>query len=206
MNETTIKALYASGKLQIKNRTQQYLVPTLYDYGKEFTEKMRQFSSPACGIGDMNISDPNLTGDPSIYFLLNIERSQIRRFSYDMLYFRRLPQYANDYPFGELLYSKLHMLVIKIPDRYYDAYYNFLAHKYSKMYNKKEAYRLFLYGPNDPAELKNRKKKALQAVTLDEELKTIIAEEYGVNPNIITELDSQWNPKDEIFNYYEQTL
>lgn len=202
MTENNIRDLYALGRKQIENKTRLYLSPCMAAYGKEFINKLRQFSSPACGLDDASRAS---LGEPVIYTLLNIERSRIKQFIPEILYFRKHTSYMEDYLFGETLYSKLHMLILKMPEQYIETYYAYLKGAYSKMYNNKELVKLFYPVPGDPPGIAFKKRKAFSVLSLDDELRCNIAEEYGVPVGLVTELDSKPEPLKEIFNYNYNT-
>jgi len=124
-----------NGKLYI-NRTYKYLFPTLNFYGKEFKIKLNSLIKLAIGISDKNY---NCKGKKCIFILLQGKNPLNKKYTETLQEFlswiKTQNYYIDDYIFNNVLSSK-HMLVLKIPTPFNEAYDNFLLGRYSKMYKK----------------------------------------------------------------------
>lgn len=124
------------------NKTRKYLLPCLMDYGKEFTDKLNGVYKVAAGIGDIIISNKGIKHEKHIFILL--DTTIARNFFITFLdWIREQPQYEDDYVYGNILNSKFHMVIIKLPEKYYGTFETFKLGKYSEMYSKKEIDVLF---------------------------------------------------------------
>lgn len=169
------------------NRTRLYINPVFKAYGNDFVNNIRKFSTMASGIGDADVYHDG------IFFLFNVERSNIRSFLKDFIYFRRHHSYIDDYLFGDLVYSKLHMLVLKLPPQYRNAKDAFVKGAYSQMYNEITIKKYFPEGHTRSVLLKDR--NAIE----------ILADNLNVSPEIIVELDEK-PQTNEVFNCGFQSL
>jgi len=115
------------------NMTRKYLTaPIIRFYGDEFINLLRGLYVYACGI-----NDHEKPKDYHLYLLIDMSKAKepnnlnkIKRYTY-----------VEDYPFGEILGGKLHMLTIEVPDKFKNAYDMFLKSKYSQMFSKEDIYK-----------------------------------------------------------------
>jgi hypothetical protein len=175
-------------KFPITNKTRKYLVPSLLSYGNSFRKYLSNFSFVAAGLWDEK--NRELFEPYTIGFLVNAKKSSFLNF--DNKYIK------NHYYFGELLYGKLHMLVIKIPDQHKQAYDMFLESRYSEMYENP----VKLFNGLTSSFAKEVKNQCISVCTNDNFYRTELAETLGVpRTSIAKELDSVIKHKEEIFNF-----
>lgn len=124
------------------NKTKKYLLPCLTEYGEEFTNKLNGVFKVAVGIGDMIISNRGIKHEKHMFILL--DTSIARNFFIPFLdWIRDQEMYEDDYVYGNILISKLHMVIVKLPEKYYDTFETFKLGAYSKMYKKEDIDKLF---------------------------------------------------------------
>lgn len=130
----------------LANKTRKYLLPCLKEYGRDFTSKLESVYKVAVGIGDIIVSNRGIKHEKHIFILAS--SSIARDFFIDFLeWIRDEDMYEDDYVFGNIQTSELHMIVIKLPTKYYDTYETFKLGSYSKMYSAKEVEALFSKKP-----------------------------------------------------------
>lgn len=125
---------FQKGGIQ-NTRSRIYLSPVIKDYGSFFLEKFKQLYTVQVGIG--HISYTNVMKnflDNNLFYLINTERTEY--FSELLEFFRYHDSYTTDYPYDDLVDGNLHVLVIRIPDRFYGIIETFKKSKYSKLYTK----------------------------------------------------------------------
>lgn len=121
------------GVREYNNKTRKYLLaPVILYYGELFVERLKHMYVYAVGINDYD--NPH---DYSLFLLVDVAKSND--------FARVLPllqsnSYVSDYPFGELLGGRLHMIVINVPSEFRQAYDMFMQSKYSKMFSKEQVY------------------------------------------------------------------
>ena len=121
------------------NKTFQYLVPCLSEYGRQFVTKYVNVKKLAFGIKDEYTVNPNK--DPWIFILTN-KRVNPAKFQDFLNYVKKQEYFVKDYPYDNL-HSYKHMIVIKFPESCHKAFHMFLAGKYSKMYTKEQLDKFF---------------------------------------------------------------
>lgn len=175
-------------KYPITNKTRQYLIPSLLDHGNPFKKAISQFNFVAAGLWD---DDNREAFDKyQIGFLVNARKSSQRLF--------KIEHVVDSYYFGELMYGKLQMLVIELPDHHKQAYDAFLESKYSKMYVNPKS----LFEGLTSNFAKSVKNKCMQVCTNDNFYRTELAMELGVPRSMLAdELDNVLVMEQEIFNY-----
>lgn len=136
------------------NRTKKYLVPCLSEYGDEFVSKIVNLFKLAIGIGDFALLDMGMNLEKHIFILIDTKLSK-RNFISTINWLRLQDYYSLDYPFDDIHTGHLHMIIIKVPEKYHNALENFRKSKYSKMYSHEDLLRLF---NNKKQELKVFKK------------------------------------------------
>lgn len=185
----------------ILNRTRKYLNPVLKEYGAEFVDIIRGIRHVASGISDSLLEDTlSIKYEHHLFSLYdaNYDREKF----YDVLtHIRQHAAYQLDYPFDHAKYGGLHMIILKIPEKHKKAIEMFKQSKYSKMYSKTDAGRLFI-----------KKTTAYKAIVQDKEYRVFFEEEINnlsKHPHPSTyihlpnnaELDYLIKPKEEIFNH-----
>ena len=146
MNIDFFKDLLDQGIVTIRNKTRNYLIPCITDYGKSFNKLLDGFSHIASTIDDTNSPFERY----QVGLVINVARSDLLSFTERMISLRKHPAYVRDYLYGEILYDKLHVIVIQIPEQYHVSYDHFVNGKYSQMYSLQEISRLF-----DPEKMKS---------------------------------------------------
>jgi hypothetical protein len=124
------------------NKTKKYLLPTLIKYGETFESKFTNLFKLAIGIGDFTLMDMGIAIEHSIFILIDTKFSRVK-FKEIMNWMKCQGYYQFDYPFDDVHPGHLHMLVIKIPERYESTSKEFQKGKYSKMYEFKDLNDLF---------------------------------------------------------------
>lgn len=218
MNLTDFEELFKQGQFTFVNKTKTYLTVVMSEHGKDYVSKIRQLNTTGVFVDDVLSNIENT--DYCLFFLFNVHRSLERGltdFNSLLDEFRALNFYVADYPFGELFGGKLHTVVFKIPEKYYNAYDIFAQFKkgkdapvyYSRMFTKEDIDRLFvaLYGENTKA-VKVLLKDPVYKEKFEEEINRygIYAPQYQnvewiiLDPNI-HEYEYKPNPEHEILNY-----
>lgn len=124
------------------NKTKKYLIPCLKEYGPELTDKLNNLFKLAVGIGDFAIEEMGLRLDKHIFLLIDTNLSR-RTFNSTMTWLRGKDYFAFDYPFDDLHTGHLHMIVIKLPQKYYDTFGKFKEGQFSKMYDESDIEKFF---------------------------------------------------------------
>ena len=108
--------------------------------------------------------------------------------------------YVTDYVFDDITAGKKHMVVVKIPEEYRQAYVHFLNGSYSKMYTDYELTRFFMKDKYDALSVLKKKTEYLEEVFVNEVNERFNTE---VSSHEIegTELDFKPNYREEIFNF-----
>lgn len=132
------------------NQTKKYLLPCLKEYGKEFMNKFNGVFKIAAGIGDVVAESCGLSFGAHIF--LQVESTiQIKdkryviskHFIQYLNWIRNQPMYETDYVFGNIQDTAYHMIVLKFPDKYSQAFKEFREGNYSRMFDKEAITRLF---------------------------------------------------------------
>lgn len=119
------------------SKTKKYLLPCLREYGEEFTKKISSVVKIAAGIGDIIISNRGVIHEKHIFILL--DSTIAPKFFISFIdWIRDQPQYQDDYVFGNIQTSRSHMIIIKLPEKYYKTFETFKLGKYSEMYTKQD--------------------------------------------------------------------
>lgn len=187
-----------------KNRTLTYIVPSLREYGKEFSDYFNKLSWRAFGINDRNFMG-NMEDGEAIFCLAKIDNYVI--FEEVMGYLRSHHSWVEDYIFS--LQDNLHMIVIKNPKP--KSIESFLIGAYSKMYSKEDINRFFLKFINFKGI--DRYTTVYSVLTKREDYFPIFCEKIKTEFNV--SYDTQYNPElemdfppllgEEVFNYDESS-
>lgn len=178
------------------NKTRTYLLSTLIEYGETFEKKFSSVFKLAIGAGDFALVDMGMVLDDSIYILIDTKFSR-KSFKEFIQWMKIQKYYQYDYSFDDIHNGHLHMLVIKIPDRFERTLKEFHNGNYSKMYEHEDLHNFF----------ENRKEE-LSVLTKDPEM--LITFVNKVNKMFKTNVDySTWKgeidfplkDKEEYFNF-----
>lgn len=175
---------YCKENTTFENRTRRYLAP-IFNKDEQMLKIRKDYTVVAYGLYDINC--PDLFIKDSIGILINARDSKQLSFKHPLI--------VDNYYYGELLYGKLHMVIVKFPEKYYGVLDKFKQGKYSEMFtNPKE-----IYIENEVTIFKDFKGRCLDICTKNPKLKEKLEKKLQVN--IEGELDNIFNPKEEIFNY-----
>jgi len=126
----------------LANKTRKYLLPCLKEYGTDFTSRLDSVYKVAVGIGDIIVSNRGIKHEKHIFILIN--STIATEFFLNFLdWIREQDMYEDDYIFGNILTSILHMVIIKLPVKYYSSFETFKLGSYSEMYDKEDVDILF---------------------------------------------------------------
>ena len=125
------------------NKTWRFLLPCLRGHGDIFVSKFNPVFKLAVGIHDTLLDNSKKSDGRSIYILCDKFANRIA-FDEFLDWIKYQDAYIADYcPDSEILKSRKHVIIIKIPELYNDAYDHFLQGNYSLMYLKEELNLLF---------------------------------------------------------------
>lgn len=195
------------------NKTYKYLLPCLKYYEDEdYKRLVKSFYISAVGLNDLN----NYVKDNCIHILYNLspgllyseQKEYNIRFQKYLEWIRNKHFYINDYIFN----CDSHMIVIKIPEAHNNAYEEFIAGNYSKMYNNYYVYTYFgninLSNKIAENEVNYRLEKTREILLKLNKAKEAFV--YTINSDFDTnlkvnefdgELDYPLKLEEEIFNY-----
>lgn len=157
------------------NKTKKYLSPCLNAFGKDFEIRFDSVWKVAMGIGDiLTINSEEAQFDKHIFILIDTNQNLNTSNNFRDWLLEQEDIYANDYAFDHIRNGNLHMLVIKIPEQYSEAFNKFKVGEYSKMYTIEEARQLFR---NKPSLLKVVIKDHSYKIEFSKQLKEL----YDVN-------------------------
>lgn len=182
------------------NKTRTFLLPCLLENGPEFQMRFNRVYKFAVGIHDTSLNNHNLTEQPLLYILLDKELSRMY-FTEFVNWLKSQPYYVTDYVSSPDLSSRKHMVVLRIPELYYNAYQAFMSGKYSEMYTEEQKNVLFR---------EHHRKEALKVLDkthdalLDYVNKVNSIFEHNLTPKEAeehNEYEFPLIPQHEIFNY-----
>lgn len=117
-----------------KNKTFKFLIPVLRTYGEQFKFYLNNLDRRAFGVNHKAVKLPEKR---CIFILFNKDYKE--ELFYEFLEFvREKSYYVTDYIFGNAVNSNFHMVVIKFPDKYADAYDKFIKGNLSQMYSEED--------------------------------------------------------------------
>lgn len=125
------------------NRTRKYLLPCLREYGDVFTNKLNNVFKVAVGLGDMVISNRYYKEPERHIFILINSKIAPDHFKDFIEYIRDQEFYQDDYAYGNLQKTNLHMVVIQFPKKHWDSFDTFKTGQYSKMFNEETIKAMF---------------------------------------------------------------
>lgn len=180
------------------NQTQKYLRPCLRHYGDTFRTKISQVCSVAWGIGDMILVRNGVKYEQELFVVFDtiVANKFFVRF---MDWIRTQEYYQDDYVFDDIISGRLHMLILKIPDKFQGAIEKFKLGEYSKMYDVADIN--FLFG-----ELEDSKRVIIRDHNYRMKFVDNLNDLYDtvILPNEFQgELDFSPKDENEIFNYGE---
>jgi hypothetical protein len=184
MNIEWFKEQFGENVYKIQTRTRLYIGSYLRHY-KDIEKLLSGFSCVAVGMADMTHPIHNKLCN-NIIFLFNIERTPKLKIVQDLSKIRNHKCYVDDYAFGDLLYDKLHALVLQIPEQYGIDIVNFRMGRYSVMNPK--------YLTKDSF--------AFNVVTKNQKLQEQVLNTFGyTKTDLPEELDEVMKIEEEVFNH-----
>lgn len=182
------------------NSTWRFLMPCLKGHGSLFVIKFNSLFKLSVGIYDDLLENSNISKGKNIYVLCN-KLINPDNFIDFITWIKLQDYYVTDYCFdAEIIDSEKHMVVIKIPKEYNNAYDQFIKGNYSLMYSDKDLKKLFS---------NNNRKKELNILTKDitifEDFTEKVNKEFDTkikfDYNDMLELELPLKKSEEIFNY-----
>lgn len=192
------------------NKTAKFLWPVI----KEYQGIMSIFNSLfklAIGIGDIILTECKISLERHLVIIVDTnftiytdenEDRKVRsdygvNFKESITLLRNHECFLMDYPYDDIDTGRIHVIVIKIPDQYHEAYAKYIEGKFSQMFTKEEKNLLFI------------DKKPLLVLNKDEKYKIEFVEglnkEYGTKVDPYTfdgELEKPINEEEELVNYH----
>ena len=162
MKLADFERMFSEGRFVHVNKTLTYLSPVLNYYGEEFMSMRKSLYATGVYMDDLLCQ---LKGEYYLFLLVNVQKTLrkgiVKDFNLVLKQLREHEAVAYDYPFGELFSGKLHVVVFKVPEKYYSAYSRIMDYlngrtkvvKYSRMYPPDEVEALFvrIYGEKNKA-------------------------------------------------------
>lgn len=192
-----------NGRVTHPNKTNRYLIPCLLEYGKLFKVRYSNVFKVAVGIGDVVVDNRGLKYERHLFILLD-SLIATKNFLSFIEWIREQPMYADDYVYDNITKSNFHMVVLKIPEKFYPSLDAFKEGKYSQMYNEEAIKNFFEKFPDTQKILiKDHNYKIVFIGRLNKLFGTTLAgddiKEYD------GELDLPPNPEKELFNHHLKT-
>jgi hypothetical protein len=94
------------------NKTERYLLPTLYEYGAELHARLHSMTITKCGIGDSSFGE-EFTNH---IFLLVDASIETGIFTKSLEWIKDQTYFELDYAYGDIHKSSLHMIILKLPE------------------------------------------------------------------------------------------
>lgn len=124
------------GKI-VKNKTKDFLFPALKGHGEVFLNKLSDVYKLAYGISDMILEGSSVLEERRPFFILCDKAVNTKKFENFLEWLKYQKYYIADYPADEdYINPRHHMVVIDMPQKYYNAYDKFLVGLYSEMYER----------------------------------------------------------------------
>ncbi|MGL6064240.1 MAG: hypothetical protein ACRC0V_08505 [Fusobacteriaceae bacterium] len=186
--------------ITFRNKTYRFLLP-LYRYlGETFILKLNSIKKLSIGIHDTLLDGTDISEEKNIYILASDCESRV--FQNFLLYLKEENYLRDSYVFDEK--NNFVMLIIKIPESFYNTYDKFLEGKYTEMYSEKQTEALF----NNPANQKEYKILSLDA-SIKKDFLNRLNKEYGTSLELedlenYSEYELPLKSSEEIFNYNKE--
>lgn len=131
----------------IENRTRNYLVPVLKEYGPGFASKYNETYKIFTGVHDSLLDGSPYINDRCFVIVLD-KLYKPKDYESFMEYVKTQDCYVLDYcPEADINKSRLNALVLKVPEKYHHAYDMFIQGRYSEMYSEEDIKLLFKNKP-----------------------------------------------------------
>lgn len=184
-------------KVTYPNKTRKYLLPCLKEYGEDLINRINNVFKVAIGIGDIIVDNCGYKHEKHIFILLDsiIANKYFKNF---LEWIREQSMYQDDYVFDNIQKSQYHMIVLKLPEKFYDTFETFKLGNYSQMYDQETIDKFFSNYP-----------KVKMVFIKDHEYKLYFVKKvnkrYNSSVNAdewLGELDFPPTEKTEIFNHH----
>lgn len=132
------------------NKTWRFLLPCLRGHGTTFAKKFNSIYKLAVGIHDSLLDGSAISNDRNLYIMIDkkTEEQKVKEFMDFIVY---QDYFVADYcPDSDILKTRRHMIVLKMPKRFHNAYDKFLEGKYSEMFTPDEVKVLFANDERKP--------------------------------------------------------
>jgi len=180
------------------NKTNQYLLPIISDYGISIIKRVASVFKLGVGIGDAVLPD-NVELNNPLFMLIDINMRRTR-FLNVMEWFREQDFFIFDYSYDDIIDGNKHMIVIETPKNYINAYEHFLNSEFSKMYSELELNIFFKKGDEKRNVLLKNEIAIINFVdVMNEEFDSNYS--YKLWEELDNEADFPIMMKEEIFNY-----
>ena len=182
------------------SKTTKYLLPCLSSYGTEFNKRLSNVFKVAAGIGDIIVDNVGTKHEKHVFILIDtkIDAPTFREF---IQWIRQQPMYENDYVYDNITKTRFHMVIIKLPEKFYGAFTTFKKGEYSKMYSMENIEKFFVRHPETKKVMvKDNSYKITFAKTLNKLWNTTISEKEA--HEIEGELDLPPTDESEVFNHH----
>ena len=123
----------------IENKTFKYIAPTILKHGEAFSYCLRNLIKIQYAIHD-TLFDGSFLGGYSLF----IKYYKLGKYSKFLDGIYESPGFIFDYNPTDDLKSLVGCLIIRLPERFFEAYENFIAGAYSKMYSAQEVESMFV--------------------------------------------------------------
>jgi len=183
------------------NKTWKYLLPCLKDYGITFESKYNSLFKFAAGIHDTALDGSDLENQKLIYVL--IDKKYKPKITYNIMDYMDNQDFCiANYAFDDLEEGRKHMFIFEIPEKYHDAYDEFLKGRYSSMYTPDEIQRLFPSETSEARQVFDRTDEAIDRMIRN--VKNSFGTTITKKDLVGAELDFPIEKVKEIFNYKEE--
>lgn len=179
------------------NKTRKYILPCLKEYGDVFMNRLNNVCKIAVGIGDVIVDRTEAVYERHVFILLDSKVAP--SFFIDFLdWIREQPMYEDDYVYDNVQRSSFHMVVIKLPEKYYDSFNTFKEGRYSEMFRPETISDFFCAYPDVRKVLiKSHEYKVVFVGKINKRFNT------HLTPNEYEgEYDFKPTPETEIFNHH----
>lgn len=199
------KVLYNNMQIEIGkryvNKTWRFLYPCLRGHGDVFVKKFNPLYKLAVGVSDDIVKGTQYSKERNIFILIDtmFQPKLVQEF---LSYITFQPFYKHHYYVDnhELTQARKMMLVLSVPDMFYEAYDNFIIGRYSQMYDTDETKKLF-----SNIDRKKEFDILTKNYSLEDEFIKSVNEEFDTNvyyfDEPIKEYELPLKPSEEIFNY-----
>lgn len=185
------------------NKTWKYLLPCLRTYGPTFIAKYNSLFKLAVGVHDGLMDGTEFENKKVIYVL--IDKKYRPKIALNVMQWFRYQSFVlTDYAFDDLEEGRKHMFVIEVPEKYHDAYDEFIKGNYSRMYSDKDIEELF---PNPTSDERSVLKRTDIAYTkFIKKVKMNFGTDVNKSDLVGAELDFPIEKTKEVFNYREELV